>query len=173
MLTSKLTVMPFSRMSEVPAGGTGMSALPCASMSHQTVVPSCSYTLPDWSQRRMRVCRLGSGLPGGKPAPSVVASVMVFAAKSMVSIWCNSPWVWPELRGIVENLDPVARGEAQHLIASETLHRELARGIAGAVGRVRDARHAGDDRAVVARPFESAIRARFAGGPRSSGVPGW
>ena len=54
-LRSKLTVMPFSRMSEVPAGGTGMSALPCASMSHQTVVPSCSYTLPDWSQRLMRV----------------------------------------------------------------------------------------------------------------------
>ena len=76
----------FSRISDVPDGGTGISAEPCASMSHQTVVPSCSYTLPDMSQRRMRVCRVGSVAPVEKPL-SLFASVMVFAEKSMVSIW--------------------------------------------------------------------------------------
>ena len=41
-LRSKLTMMLFSRISDVPDGGTGISADPSASMSHQTVVPSCS-----------------------------------------------------------------------------------------------------------------------------------
>ena len=84
-LVSKLTMMPFSRISEVPEGGTGMSAAPWASMSHQTVFPSASYTLPDWSQRRMRVWRVGSVTPEENPL-SLVARVMVLAEKSTVSI---------------------------------------------------------------------------------------
>ena len=55
---------------------------------------------------------------------------------------------------VVEDLDPVARREAEHLVAAQALHRELAGGIAGAVCHVGDAGDAGDDRAVVARPLE-------------------
>src|SRR5260370_19871729 len=59
-----------------------------------------------------------------------------------------------ELCGVVENLDPVAGREAQHLVAAQALDGKLTRRIAGAVGNVADAKDAGDDRAVVARPFE-------------------
>src|SRR4051812_3155352 len=59
-----------------------------------------------------------------------------------------------EFGGVVQNLDPSARIEAQHLVAPEALYRELAGGTPAAVRHVRNRAHAGDDRPVVARPLE-------------------
>ena len=68
-----------------------------------------------------------------------------------------------KLQPIVDNLDPVAGREAQHLIASQALDRKLAGRIAEAIRHIGDFGDTRDDRAVIARPLEgrdSGARAR-------------
>ena len=56
----KEMVIPFSRMMAAPEIGMGISPLlPAAPRSVMSVMPSLAKTLPLWSQRRMRVWRLG------------------------------------------------------------------------------------------------------------------
>ena len=110
-------------------------------------LPAPSLTAPDWSQRRTRRwrCAASSALAGRRSVGIAPVNVIVRSASSTVTLR-STPGFWFELVVVVEDLDPVVRRDAQHVVLADGREPEHRR---------RD--HLDDrdrDRAVVARPLE-------------------